>query len=1193
MYISELSMQGFKSFAKKEKLHFGEGITAIVGPNGCGKTNIVDAVRWVLGEQKYTMLRGKKMEDIIFNGSESKKPLGVCEVNLTVHNDKGKLPIDYTDVEITRRVFRSGESEYMINRTRCRLKDIHNLFVDTGMGADAYSVIELKMIEDILSENADDRRRMFEEAAGINRYKHQRRSTLLKIEATTADINRVNDIIAEVDGKVNSLRLQLKRFDRHARLVEKLRQKELERAFLQRQKIRSVLEPLVKSVEQLTHERSIGAQGEKVHESSLEQLRSAYKSQQSDLSSMQLKLDELSEGRQLANNRILVITEQVKSAERTVERLAVEKDELEEKIGGQKFNIGELEVEMQNFAPRIEEKERHYSSKREQFEESDESYRNAEENLQRLSSHHIDHLRKLNDLRSLLERTEQSLNEKGAQLETLQSDADEAEVEKEKLTGRQESRLNQRKELEESIARERGVIGRLDDEIETLRSERHNLTLEFHKIANQVESLESQRQFYSEIMESKEGYPLGIRHVLNHLDDYPSVLGSVADLMEVDQKYRSALEASLGLKAKYLVCKTREAAYDVLDDVRERKLGNVAIIPLDSVPKRPSRTGRAPTCKGVIAHATDVIETEKSVEPLIRFLLADLTLVQDSEAAERLRKSKEFSGSIADLSGRFYESTGAISSIDSQKEVSLLGRKEKVKELDASIDRLVRKGNKIQEDVREADEELSSREEGHHAASGELSADIDALSEVEKEITRNEYMISQTVDAVKSLTHQIVSTRQDILGLEKSSDKMTPQLHDLETQEENYDDKIKSARESLEQMKSDREEKNSAIQEVRFELIGLENERENLSYRIEASRNNTSEMENKIGYLTEETSRLQGEMARMDKDKKAEAKKLVRLNAAYKKEFSVRELKEEAFQETFREIEKIERKIREEQKERERLAEEVKRMELQVADYEGQIELLESRIREKYHSDLAEVSDVSGSIEELAFEIDKIERSIERIGPINMAVKDEYGEENARLEFLQKQLSDLLQSEASLMETMGRIDRAARDQFLETFGKIRDNFRETFRLFFDGGESDLNLTGDDDPLEASISIVAKPPGKHTRNLRILSSGEKALTAISLLFAIYLVKPSPFCILDEVDAPLDDNNISKFTKVLENFSQDTQFIIVTHNKLTMEAAKSLYGVTMAQSGVPILCQSSLTDHNLFSVRYYFFKCGSCV
>ena len=1166
MYISELRMQGFKSFAKKEKLHFGEGITAIVGPNGCGKTNIVDAVRWVLGEQKYSMLRGKKMEDIIFSGSESKKALGVCEVNLTVHNDKGKLPIDYTDVEITRRIFRSGESEYMINRTRCRLKDIHNLFVDTGMGAGAYSVIELKMIEDILSENTDDRRRMFEEAAGINRYKHQRRSTLLKIEATTADINRVNDIIAEVDGKVNSLRLQLKRYDRHAKLIDKLQQKELERAFFQRQEIRASLEPLVKSVEQLTRKRSIGAQGEKVHESSLEQMRLAYKSQQSELSSMQQKLDELSEGRLLANNRILVIAEQVKSAERTVERLSVEKYELQEKIGAQEFNISELEVEMQNFAPRIEEKERQYSSKRAEFEESDENYRKTEENLQRLSSHHIDHLRKLNDLRSLLERTEQSLNEKGTHLETLQSDADEAEMEKEKLAGQQKGCLNKRKDVKKSIAEERKAIEKLDDEIQTLRSVRHDLTLEFHKIANQVESLESQRQFYSEILESKEGYPSGIRHVLNHLDDYPSVLGSVADLMKVDQKYLSALEASLGLKAKYLVSQSREAAYAVLDDIREQKLGNVAIIPLDSVPQRPSRGGKPPTGKGVIAQATDVIETEKSVAPLISFLFGDLTLVQDSDAAERLRKSKGFSGSIADLSGRYYESTGAISSIDSQKEVSLLGRKEKVKELDAAIDRLVSKGNKVQENVRKADEELSSSEDRHQAASGELSANIDALSEVEKEISRNEYMISQTLYALKAMTHQIVSTRQDILGLEKSSDKMTPQLYDLETQEKNYESNITSAREFLEEVKSDREERNSAIQEVRFELIGIENERETLGYRKEAARNSIDEMEKKIVHLTEETSRLKGEMVRMDNEKKGEAKRLDKLNAKYKKGISVKELKEEAFHETFREIEKTERQIREEQKEREKLGEEVKRMELQVADYGGQIELIESRIREKYRSDLPQAPVVSGSIEDLAFEIDRIERSIEKIGPINMAVKDEYGEENERLKFLQKQLTDLLRSETSLMEAMSRIDKAARNQFLETFHKIRDNFKETFKLFFDGGQSDLSLTGDDDPLEATISILARPPGKHTRNLRMLSSGEKALTAISLLFAIYLVKPSPFCILDEVDAPLDDNNISKFTKVLQKFSKDTQFIIVTHNKLTMEAAKCLYGVTMAQSGV---------------------------
>ena len=348
MFISDLALQGFKSFANKEKLHFGEGITAVVGPNGCGKTNIVDAIRWVLGEQKYSTLRSSRMEDIIFSGSESKRPVNVCEVSLVVHNNRGMLPLDYNDVEIARRIFRDGESQYMINRGKCRLKDIQDLFVDTGMGADAYSVIELKMIEDILSENADDRRRMFEEAAGINKYKHQRKTTLNRLELTKSDLDRVGDIIAEVDTKVNALRLQLKRFDRHIKMTHKLREYELELAFIQKSELEEKIIPLNERIQSLTLHQSTSKDAEKGREDVLDKLRAISKSQQEEMTAIQERIDSLSSNQHEKSNRILILNEQIKTAERDIIRADNESEDCDIRIDGYQQAKKTVKKELEN-----------------------------------------------------------------------------------------------------------------------------------------------------------------------------------------------------------------------------------------------------------------------------------------------------------------------------------------------------------------------------------------------------------------------------------------------------------------------------------------------------------------------------------------------------------------------------------------------------------------------------------------------------------------------------------------------------------------------------------------------------------------------------------------------------------------------------------------------------------------------------
>ena len=1162
MYISELELHGFKSFANKQRLSFGEGITAVVGPNGCGKTNIVDAVRWVLGEQKIRLLRSARLDDIIFNGSDAKKALSVCEVSLTVHNNKGMLPLEYNDVEITRRIFRNGESEYMINRNGCRLKDIHNLFVDTGMGADAYSVIELKMIEHILSESAEDRRRMFEEAAGINKYRHQRRATLLKLDATHADLERVDDIVSEVENKVHSLQLQMKRYKRHAKLVEQLRDSEIALASLRRQFILKELDPLRKNVDTFGRQHSTRMDEEKGREDSLEKLRKEYEKQREELSKIQSEIDSLSEERQICSNQMLILSEQERGAEQTIERLNDEKIDGERKKKSHYHRIKELDAESAALEPKVKSVTLEYESLKDTLDSSDAKYSDSRKRLDFLSETQIEHLKKLNNSRSLRERTEEIVDEKSQALSEMEKRSANHDEDIKRLKSEQKLLIAKRKKCENTVHEKKVEMEELESSITQFRAEKHDNTLEFHRIANRVETLESQLQFYREVVERGEGYSGGVRHVLNNRGKFPEVLGTVADVIDVKEKYRPAVEAALGPVSQSLICEKRSDALQLIEQLSDDGMGRVWIIPLDAVLNRVSTAEES----RIGVDASSVVKCESRYQPIVDCFLKGIPIVKKSADAEKCLTGGDYFSNVVDLQGNLYAGTGLIMSRESSNGITLLGRKERIDSLDREIGKLVKHSEKVKSKINSMDVALDHAEKKHGKLSTDLRDVIDLLTQTENDINRIEYGISQNLEAQQATTHEIISVKSELLNYQKSLDNLIPILKTQEEQLATFQTKLNEAKRRVEAAQNEREEKNQNVQDCRIQLISLEGSRDNIEFRIKASGEAIKENDERADAITIEVSSLGEQIKGMKSERSDAEKNHKKLSAKLKNSLSVKNLKDDAFQETYRQIEEEEQVIRVEQRERERMAEEAKRIELRIADHEGELRRIKERIQEKYGEKIPDVVERNISDSDLALEIDKIERSIERIGPINMAVKDEFEEENSRLRFLQRQKTDLLESEQKLLETMKKIDTEARKQFLETFEQIRTNFKKTFTMFFEGGESDLELIGDDDPLEADINIIAKPPGKHTRNLRMLSSGEKALTAISLLFAIYLVKPSPFCILDEVDAPLDDNNITKFTRVLGKFSEKTQFIIVTHNKLTMEAAQFLYGVTMAQSGV---------------------------
>ena len=1164
MYISELKMHGFKSFASKVSLKLGKGITTVVGPNGCGKTNIVDAIRWVLGEQKSSVLRSSKMEDVIFNGSADFKPLSVCEVSLIVHNNKGKLPIEYNDIEIGRRVYRNGESEYFLNKTPCRLKDINDLFVDTGMGADAYSVIELKMIEQILSESGDDRRRMFEEAAGINKYRHQRKSTLRKFEATHLDLERINDIIAEVETKVHGLALQLKRFERHAKLTEKLKKSDIERAFLQVEQLNKLTAPLQSKITELQHLKESKATEGSIHEKELAQLQSVYQEQSVELTAQQDALISFNDKRESIQNNLLVWTEQNRSAEHSINRLSLESRNNESKIKQINTQSEALEIDVDTLEPIINNQLELYQVEKENFESKNQIYTSTVKTLDALQDERWSIQRKISDDQSLAKRTEAIIQEKENRHEKLVQQFEtisKTHSALKKSTRKIEKNLSK---ANADLSKEKEAFSQAEEYVIQLRNEADALSKSRHSLSAQIESLTGQYGFYQELLESKEGFPEGTRYILENPKSFEEVLGTIADIFEIDPTYHHALEAGLGDLSHCLIASDRKSALLTLEKARKLQAGDLSIIPLKETSSLKINLKPVPKDDLLIGRASDLVKTEKSLQPLAVYLLGNLLVVEDLQSA--MKKSVFDGWSLVDKNGAYSGNDLVLKNRQASEHGHIMGRKKKIE----SIEKDRRKQEK---ELLKIEAALEKNKASMQTAMASVQASLQSvekanqhLSRCETEQLRNQFQLTQQSESLENIQREKTELEEELTKSEEALNALKPAMKKAEKTMAGFQEKIDKANTQMLDARKERDGFSEKVQDIRIALLELESQRENIVFKLKTGKETVEELKSRQKQIKDEITSFNEKQTQLKADITSGEKALKKLTAEIQKNKSILDLKQSVYKGTYASIEAIQSQIQSEQHGREQLLESLKNAELEVAESKQRLALVRDRIQDRYEQSIPKNLSVEQTEEELKFDIDKISRSLESIGPVNMAVKDEHSEEEERLNNLKVQCEDLASAEENLRETIRKIDRSARKRFQETFDLVKANFEKLFHLFFEGGNATLRLLGDPDPLDADIGIEAQPPGKRNASLRLLSSGEKALTAISLLFAIYQVKPSPYCILDEVDAPLDDVNIHKFTRVLKQFSDETQFIVVTHNKLTMENADTMYGVTQEKKGI---------------------------
>lgn len=1181
MYLSKLEIFGFKSFAQKTNVVFVEGITSIVGPNGCGKTNIVDAIRWCLGEQKSSALRSDKMENVIFNGTATRKPMGMSEVSLTIQNTKGILPIEYSDITITRRIFRSGESEYLLNKNICRLKDITNLFMDTGIGANAYSVIELKMVETILSNKAEERRTMFEEAAGVNKYKLRRRLALRKLDDVKTDLTRVNDIVSEVEKKVNSLERQAKKADRHNNLSSKLRELELDLAerelalfTLQTEQSKIGKKELLKQKIQIESEVSRIDDELKEHREKLLVIETELQQKRSELSLQTEKIYN-------TQNSLSLNKERKSSLERNIERFNQELGELKVQLTESENTVTKGDDNIKEIEEKIRIKELERGKVEDKLKEQESALEEKRVQLKVQSDVLLEKFKEITGKENELHNTEDLLKQKTEAINKLNEKILLLTSNVAKTVGYLEELGNEKQEIGKSLKQADSLFLAKQKEKEDCENELSDLKDKELEDKSIIKNLRDKTEFIQSLIDNLEGVSKGAKALLDNQSWAKGESTILAHIGDSEERYRFAIEAALKNNLNNILVETLDDLKNGIEYLQNNEIGkasfyisdlaettNKDIVDKISGYLQKRKAKKIAQEKGFLGWAKDFVKTENKWISFFNKILGNTAIVNDLDKAFTL--FKKYPGfNFTNLNGDYLSADGVVEAGSApQIDATIFGRKHFLENLRREFPVREKQLAELQNKIKETEEKITSIDLKGLSEKGRLL--INDLNNVDKQISRFEFEKQKANDEAEKIQQEI----QDLAAEANLFDTKRNQLESLIFTENSIRDEEERKRSLLEENFKLREKEfnltKDYINELNLELerlIGEKKNTENAIKRAEESISNirksiekreadisdsTNESENILSLIKENQIVLSG----LEKAKEEIIGSETEIDARYK-----------ALRAEMSERENILKALR---IERDRISEEIHLTEMRLNELSIKTQNLYENIEESYSLTLEKKSfdDLDTfNFSERSSEVHDIKQKVKSLGPVNLLAYSEYEEEKERLDFLLKQRTDLIDSEKDVIQTIEEINNTAQKQFMETFEKIRENFIKTFRTLFDpGDEADLRLEENEDPLEAKIEIIAKPKGKRPTSIELLSGGEKTLTAIALLFAIYLVKPSPFCILDEIDAPLDDANIDRFTRILHEFSKNTQFIVVTHNKRTMEAAHILYGVTMQEEGI---------------------------
>lgn len=1176
MQIKRVEIIGFKSFVDKVTLEFPQQITGVVGPNGCGKSNVVDAIRWAMGEQQAKNLRGRLMEDVIFGGSESRRPTGMAEVSLVFANNDGKAPprySEYAEIMVTRRLYRNGDSEYLINKSPCRLLDITELFMDTGVGARAYSIIEQGKIGMILNAKPEERRILIEEAAGVTKFKARKRTAVRKIDATKQNLLRLGDILSEVRRQMNNLKRQAQKAERYRKYREELREIET----------RMALERYLELAEQVQQDENSRQEQEaaleglrarlETRENALEEMRLQQTAKEKEVSSRQEQLFELTTEIQRVEGRIEFSGKELDNLERQKDRIAAEREEINRRLADLDREEAETLENRQSLDRDLESRARELSEGEAHLEELQQHEKSLHADLEEARSALYSLLTDLSRMGSLQEEAQrrlQALDERTGRNRSEAVSVREKYEEAQQLVASLESTLADFRERKTDLREEKEQLGEALAGMRRRIEENENALLvrreELNRSASRLESLE-------QLERDLEGYSGGVRTLLGEasfrerFDDH-----MVADVMEVPRRYEVAVEAALGERLQSLVADDADTVRHAFDFLGDQNGRCSFVLPGAASEKIGCPAGARPLA--------EMVEVQRDHQERIGRLLAGIFLVDSLEpfwtetlpaGAFLVTESGETLTFRGELTG------GSQGGLDQ----GLLHKKREIKELKSRVDELETAVDELQEQRVQLREESAGTEE--------------QLREVESALHRKELKVVDSEKDLARLREEMgrLTERLEVLSLEED------QLHEEEEQLRKQLSENTAGREETARHKDEQERLVARIQEsLRLHQEQVETVREKVTTlkvtvasireREEGSRQSLQRLEE---LRQEQRGRLvllegQEEEGGQDQERLVKEKEELRTRIEVLFDKREREKKEfekirDAFDAGGRRIDKEEEELGELRSRVSGVRDELAERQLKAREVGMEMQHLRDGILERYRVDIEEQRRDDSEKEPLdsskaEARLSELRRQIDDMGEVNLTAIDEFRELEERYEFLNKQMEDLRRSLEDLQKAIARINRTTRKRFAETFDQVNGKFQEVFPRLFRGGRAALRLTDEEDMLETGIDIVAQPPGKKLQNVNLLSGGEKALTAVALIFAIFLIKPSPFCLLDEVDAPLDDPNIGRFNELIQEMAEMSQFIFITHNKRTMEMAETLYGVTMEEPGVSKLVSVRMNE-----------------
>lgn len=1176
MFLKKVELQGFKSFPEKINIQFNSGITAIVGPNGSGKSNIADAIRWVLGEQSMKNLRGSKLEDIIFTGTENRKPLGFAEVSLTIDNSKGILPIEFSEVTITRRVYRSGESEFFINKTPCRLKDIAELVMGTGIGKEGYSIIGQGKVDEILSTKPEDRRSIFEEATGIMKYKIRKIEAEKKLEQTRQNLLRINDIICELEKQLEPLKEQSQIAKRYLDLREKLKILEvnlfidtINKNTEKLAQIKNFLEDNLKEIEKEQKNYAQSQNEKKFLQAKLIEL-------ETELEQLQRSIFEVTNLIEHINSEIMVTKEKIENNSANYKKLDLEIKEFEEK----RSNLeNELEQKLEKYKQLQENQillKSELIDKEQQLAVISSDIDAEQIQLETIKSEIIEKMRLISEKKSELSNLNTLTRSIHTRFEQINSELSQLTLEENAERLKKLNIENNLKKIKEEIACINKEITGLDKLKNKMKSEMLNLDRELNELKTELHKKESRLNFLCDLEKEREGYSKSVKDILEECatnsEFHKGIHGPLAQLISVPKEFEIAIEMALGFSLQNIVTDDEEAAQKAINFLKQKNSGRATFLPINRVNGKEidENSDKIYLNEGFIGVASKLISFDKKYQGIINNLLGKTVIVDNLDNGINLARRYNYSFRIVTLSGDIINPSGAITGGSiTVKTNGILSRKREISELISEIKQLkeefMKKKHQFEEIVKESNAvnnkigQLGEIIRAKQLIAAKEEEKLESTNNILNKIQERIYLLNLETEQLKIQEEEMKSSSQKIEEIIRTSES---EVNSLQNSIQGFEEKFK-------QKDSERKKVYDELTNIKI-LLSSSNEGINsIEEVINMIKNEINVCDKNINRRHQEKQRINNDNSNLEAlISELDLKTTEAMNQRIKIENELN-AKKRYKEEMNKKFEEIENQLSETLKRIELLKEENSRLEFKKSRIEMDMDFIQNRMWEEYEITLNKAQEYKKEIKNLHNihkEINKIKDEIKALGAVNVGAIDEYIKIKERYDFLIAQKNDLEASESKLRKIISDITSSMKKQFIEQFNHICDNFNQVFQELFGGGKAILKLAEEDNILESGIDIEVQLPGKRLQNMLLLSGGEKSLTAIALLFAILKMNPSPFCVLDEIDAALDEVNIYRFVEYLKKFTNNTQFIIITHRRITMEAAETLYGVTMEEKGV---------------------------